>query len=113
MEKLKIDHSNEYLHLALGISNERAEELGRTIGHFVRTAKEKGFVEDVEIDGEPGQTVHGNLILEALINEIAQTEQERLLLMMRFAETIERIRDYSQLGGDVASALRRLLEGSN
>lgn len=97
MEKLKIDHSNEYLHLALGVSTERAKELGRTIGDLVRTAKEKGFVEDVEIDGEPGQTVHGNLILETLVNEIAQTEQERLLLMMRFTETIDRVREYGQL----------------
>lgn len=109
MEKLQINHEHEYLHLALGIPDERAEELGVEIGNLVENAREKGIVEDSEQDGEKGFKLHGNLLFEILVNEIAQTEQERLLLMMRFTDTIERVKE-NENGGDLPAMLRRFKE---
>ena len=108
MEKLVINDGHEYLHEAIGISNERAEELGELIGELVDNAVEKGLIEHKELDGEPGYSLHGNLLLDILMNEIAQTEQERLLLMMRFMDTLDRIREADDPNASVMKACKRM-----
>lgn len=44
MEKIKLADGHEYLHQALGVSDERAEQLGKKVGEIVDNAEELGIL---------------------------------------------------------------------
>jgi len=92
MEKLFIDLNEGYIHLTLGISEERARELGKAVAETVKNARQNGIITDVEKDGQKGVKISGPRLLEILLNDVAQTEPERIMLMSKFESMIKDLR---------------------
>lgn len=103
MEKIKLADGHEYLHQALGVSDERAEQLGKKVGEIVDNAEELGIL----TKEDDGKSVNGNKLFEKLVNEVAETETERLLVVMRFSDLVERI---GSGGNPLEAMMRRIAE---
>lgn len=104
MEKILIDHSQEYIHLNLGISDERATELEELIKKNVLVhAVENNIVTIDEDNGEV--SLSASAVMDFLLNNLAQTEQERLFLMMHVDSLTTLLDQYiRQMGNGFLSA---------
>lgn len=112
MEKLIIEFDTEYFHKALGITDERTKEVSIEVSKLVEMSKERGLVKDITIEGEEGQQLEGNKLLDILVNEIAQSEQERLLLVLNFKQVVDRIRQSNSPGFKELEELKRMLRSN-
>jgi len=94
MEKINIVHGPDYLHLNFGITDERAEKLGKIVfDEIIAKAVERGIIATYkdENTGDEGLTVIGSKLAEALLNEVAQTTAEQIFLFVRFDDLLNNL----------------------
>jgi nucleoside-triphosphatase THEP1 len=91
MEQIIIHHGHEYIHLNLGITDERADELEKILqNELIRKAVDNNIV---IIDEENGTVeLSAARVMDFLINKVAKTTQEQLFMMMH-VESLTKVID--------------------
>lgn len=97
MKKIKIFLDKEHGHEALGISEKRTRELGEQLQKLSEQAVEKGIVKITDTPGGFRVEAYGNVLLDIMLNEMAQTEEERLILMVRYLDALQKIHQLHRL----------------
>lgn len=92
MERIKINFSESELHMALNVSEERVNELARIYANISLKAREMGFVTERIEGNQSVTTVHGPLLLDHLMNNVADTEEERILMTVQFMDLLKYIK---------------------
>lgn len=77
MEKIIINHSVEYLHESLGISDTRADEIKHKMNHLIENVTNNGVLNF----HSTGVNVSLSKLLDLLLNNIAQNDNERAFVM--------------------------------
>lgn len=98
MEKVNISFEPEHVHLNLGISDERAQELDQEIKETViRKALENNIIQIDE--KEMRVQLSGAAVIDQLVNKIAKTHAEQLFLMLFVKSLVTALHERIQAGG--------------
>lgn len=88
MEKIIFNDDKEYLHQHIGLTDERADELLEETNAVLTNATNNGILK-FETDRVK---VDGNVLLKILVNEVAKTPEERVLVCCKFEELYRNFR---------------------
>lgn len=98
MEKIKLDLQEGRLQISIGIPEERFDAMVDMVKRILYNARENGIMSDaVDEDGDLGTQINGIKFLEMLVNDVAQTEQERIYLCVMFNDYLGAIRPKNPL----------------
>jgi hypothetical protein len=93
MEKIQLNLEEGRLHLSLNLPEERYEAMMDTVKYIIKNARDNGIVSDaVDEDGDLGTQINGIKLLNMLLNDVAQTEIERIYLAVMFDSFISVLR---------------------
>jgi hypothetical protein len=98
MEKIKLQHEEAHLHLSIGISEERTDEMLNQCKAILKDAKNNGIMNDVvDEDGDLCTKLNGIKFLDMILNDVAQTELERIYLAVNFDDMLKTLRPKNPL----------------
>lgn len=90
MEKIKLQHEEGHLHLSIGISEERTDEMLYQCEAILKDGKNNGIMNDVvDKDGDLCTELNGIKFLDMILNDVAQTELERIYLAVNFNDMLK------------------------
>ena len=93
MEKIKLQHEEGHLHLSIGISEEREDEMLNQCKAILNDAKNNDIMNNVvNENGDLCTEVNGIKFLDMILNDVAQTELERIFLAVNFDDMLKTLR---------------------
>lgn len=88
MEKITLDHTSEFVHLNLNITDERLDEIESEINDEVISGCIKNDIIVVD-DAEESISLQGSRIIDVLLNKIAKNQNEQLFLMTQLTTLVD------------------------